>query len=126
MYKQIEKFISGKKIILLGESAHGVREFNTLRVDLIRWLHEEHKFNVVMIEGIVGPLVDTDCFNAHQILKNYFHSVYHTQEVLELIQYIQNSSTSSRGGSSYSGRIFPAPKTPRCGNSAASLMAVSR
>jgi erythromycin esterase len=44
-------FVGNRRIVLLGESGHGVAEFNHLKVRLVKYLHEELGFDVVAFES---------------------------------------------------------------------------
>src|SRR5437773_516725 len=87
MFESLEHRLKGKTIVLLGESAHGVREYNSIRTDLIRWLHERLGFDALIMESAIGPLVTVHNGEAMQVVKKELHEVYHTAEVMELIRY---------------------------------------
>lgn len=77
-------------IVLLGESSHGIYEQNYVRCELVKRLHKEFNFNNIFIESIVkqsGKLGSLDSLN---FLKEELHPVYHTSEILDLIQYAKD------------------------------------
>ncbi|MFT5433723.1 MAG: hypothetical protein ACI9OJ_004431, partial [Myxococcota bacterium] len=45
--------LANKRVVQLGESGHGVREFSQLKVRMIKYLHEELGYDVVAIESAV-------------------------------------------------------------------------
>ena len=47
----LKKVIGNRRLVQLGESGHGVREFNIAKVRLIRFLHEEMGFDVIAFES---------------------------------------------------------------------------
>ncbi len=50
----LNESIKDKRIIALGESLHGVKEYNTTKIELIQYLHEKEGFNVLAIESDVA------------------------------------------------------------------------
>jgi len=89
-------FLENKKFIQLGESGHGVAEFNKAKVRLIKFLHQELGFDVIAFESSIF-----ECFYANQNVSTFddldlmYHSIFgvwHTEEVRELFTYIKNSA----------------------------------
>ncbi|HEX6940528.1 MAG TPA: erythromycin esterase family protein [Longimicrobiales bacterium] len=88
------------RVVLLGESSHGVREFNQLKVRLVRFLHERLGFDVIIFES--GLL---ECFLADQavtrapaveVMRLCVAPVWHTREVASLFEYIKDTRNTSR------------------------------
>ncbi len=88
--------LENKKFIQLGESGHGVAEFNKAKVRLIKFLHQELGFDVIAFESSIF-----ECFYANQnvstfddleIMHHSIFGVWHTEEVRELFTYIKNSA----------------------------------
>ena len=50
----LEPFIANKRYIFLGESVHTAKEYSLSKIELIKYLHEEKGFNVVVFEGELG------------------------------------------------------------------------
>lgn len=65
-YSFVDRYIKDKRIILLGENSHGIADYFTTKTDLIRYLHQHHGFNVVVLES--GLLEATLC---KEFLKDY-------------------------------------------------------
>ncbi len=94
----LENILSNKRIVQLGESSHGAKEFNQAKVRLIKFLHEEMGFNVIAFESSVF-----DCFYAYNnelnngavsTMENSIFGVWRTEEVKELFTYlIETQST---------------------------------
>ncbi|MDZ7742602.1 MAG: erythromycin esterase family protein [Bacteroidota bacterium] len=92
--KCLDDYIEGKKIVQLGESGHGPKEYNLMKVRLIKYLHEVHGFNVIAFES---GFFETYHVNAHfmelssydALKKGIIHSVWHTEEVLDLLHYMK-------------------------------------
>ena len=96
--RHLSRFWNIKKYVQLGESGHGVAEFNKAKVRLIKFLHQELGFEVIAFESSIF-----ECFYANQnvshlnhleIMENSIFGVWHTLEVLELFNYIKNSAHS--------------------------------
>lgn len=87
-FSVIDRYIKNKRIILLGESSHGIGDFYTAKIDLIRYLHDLHGFNVVVLES--GFIEATLCkrFLKDQPTKlqiqNCFLDIFHNEEMIPL------------------------------------------
>ncbi len=91
----LKPLLEGRRIVQLGESGHGVAEFNKVKVRLIKFLHQEMGFQVMAFESSIF-----DCFysNEHEgefpastLMRQSIFGVWHTQEVLELFLYIKET-----------------------------------
>jgi len=91
----LKPYLSNKKIVQLGESGHGVRQFNNMKVRLIKYLHEELGFNIIAFESSIF-----ECFYANQkistfspsyIMSRSIFGVWHTKEVRQLFDYIKET-----------------------------------
>lgn len=60
----LKPLLEGKRIVQLGESGHGVAEFNLAKVRLTKFLHKEMGFDVIAFES---PLYE--CYRADQLLR---------------------------------------------------------
>jgi erythromycin esterase len=49
--------IGNKRIVMLGEFSHGVKEINTLKINVIKYLHEQMGFNVLVFESDLGGMI---------------------------------------------------------------------
>ena len=47
----LQESIGERSLVQLGESSHGVKEFNLIKVRIIKYLHEEMAFNVIAFES---------------------------------------------------------------------------
>lgn len=94
--------LKAKRIVQLGESSHGVKEFNNSKVRLVKFLHQEMNFNVVAFESSVFACYETDrrlkkeMISAPAAMKNGIFDVWHTREVLELFRYILHTYQTDR------------------------------
>jgi erythromycin esterase len=96
----LKPLLADRRLVQLGESGHGVAEFNTMKVRLIKFLHEQMGFDVIAFESSIfecfyanaraGALSSTD------LIRNSIFGVWHTQEVLPLFEYIKETQKTSR------------------------------
>lgn len=96
----LETPLANKRLVMLGESSHGVKEYSQAKLRLIKYLHEQQGFNLLAIEGGLF-----DCENAQRLLSagasraamlSCLFGVWSTQTVHELFDYIvQTQSTST-------------------------------
>jgi erythromycin esterase len=91
----LKPLLKGKSIVQLGESGHGVAEFNLAKVRMIKFLHQEMGFDVIAFESSFY-----ECYRANQqiaekpvsdVLRNCLVPVWHTREVLPLFEYIRET-----------------------------------
>lgn len=96
----LKNVIGSRRLVQLGESGHGVREFDMAKVRLIRFLHEEMGFDVIAFES-----PQYECYRANQLMDvdppnitmgRCALSVWHTDEVLELFKYLDETRSTSR------------------------------
>jgi erythromycin esterase len=94
----LKQYLNDKSLVQLGESSHGTKEYNQIKVRLIKFLHEELGFDVIAFES--GFF---ECYYTYEILNNYtdeealnnsiFSFVWGTEEVLELYKYIKQTQS---------------------------------
>ncbi len=88
----LDRLLAGKRIVQLGESSHGTREFSQAKVRLIKYLHENLGYNVLAFEAsTIGCYLQEQEFAKTQgiaTLGNCIFSVWDTKEVQELFDYI--------------------------------------
>ena len=80
--------LDGRRIVQLGESGHGVAEFNSVKVRLIKFLHEQMGFDVIAFESSMF-----ECFTANasinsaaNMLRESIFTVWATEEVRPLFE----------------------------------------
>jgi erythromycin esterase len=90
--------IKDRRIVQLGESGHGVAEFNSAKVRLIKFLHQQMGFDVIAFESGMYECYQANnpSFTAFATMRNCIFSVWHTEEVRALFEYIRETQTSSR------------------------------
>lgn len=92
--------LRGKRIVQLGESGHGVSEFSTAKVRLIKYLHQEMGYDVVAVESGLF-----ECFYVDLLVKNVspvvaqvncMFGVWGVKEVEELFAYMRETRSTDR------------------------------
>ncbi len=92
--------LKDRRLVQLGESGHGVAEFNHAKVRLIQFLHQQMGFDVLAFESGLF-----ECYNASHTaaantalatMRNCIFGVWHTNEVLPLFEYIKSTQGTAR------------------------------
>lgn len=96
----LEPLLDGKRVVQLGENTHGVREYNLLKARIVRYLHQELEYNVLVFESPLYQCYDANLdageAPARSTLTNCSFGVWHTEEVLALFDYLRDSYQSDR------------------------------
>lgn len=91
----LDQYLSNKKIIQLGESGHGVKQFSSSKVRLIKYLHEELNFNVIAFESSIFECFyanqNVASFSSKELMANSIFGVWHTAEVKMLFNYLKDT-----------------------------------
>lgn len=99
-WEPVLKRIKNKRIVLLGEFNHGSKEVFVLRNDLIKSLHENAGFDVVMFESGIGELAAIDLHKEElttaQMTYGFFGG-WRTKEFRGLMGYIKANKMSAAG-----------------------------
>ena len=89
-----------RRLVQLGESGHGVAEFNHAKVRLIKFLHEQMGFDVIAFESGLFECFNADATVATQtallLMRSCIFGVWHTNEVLPLFEYIKSTQGTAR------------------------------
>jgi len=89
----LKDLIGDRRLVQLGESGHGVSQFNQVKVRLIKFLHEEMGFNVLAFEsGIYDCFYGEsgrDTLTAVGFMRQSIYPVWWTKEVIPLFEYIK-------------------------------------
>ncbi|MEP6781410.1 MAG: erythromycin esterase family protein [Gemmatimonadaceae bacterium] len=91
----LKPILKGKRIIALGESSHGVAEFDMAKVRLIKYMHEELGYDVIAFESSTYECeraqFNAKTLSAVQLMRACIFGVWHTEEVLPLFTYIKET-----------------------------------
>ena len=106
----LDTLLKDKRIVLLGESSHGTEEYSQLKLRLIRYLHEQLHFNVLLFESPFVPSsyvnLARDTASAASLLRNSIQSIWHTETVLQVFDYIKSNKISFGG---FDPQYIPSP-----------------
>lgn len=89
--------LRGKRIVQLGESGHGVAEFDLAKVRLIKYLHEELGYDVIAFES---SLFECDraqraVLTADQMMRGCIFGVWLAAETRPLFDYIKQTQSTA-------------------------------
>jgi erythromycin esterase len=94
----IDEIATNNRFLFLGESSHGVADYNTFKVELIKYLHKKHDFDVLAFEtGIAeasASFADMKVANSETAMKNGLYPIWHTEEVLPIFDYMKENRQS--------------------------------
>jgi len=90
-----------KRIIWLGESDHRIEDFNELKIDIIKYLHEKHGYNVVVFESgfatcNLSNLVKNS-LSSIELLSHSLIGVWRTNSLCDFMQYIKDHDVKLAG-----------------------------
>jgi erythromycin esterase len=86
----MDPYVSGKRIVLLGESSHGIGDFYRTKVNMIKYLHEVHGFNAVVLEsGMLEAVLSRRLLKdlpAKEQIQHSLLDIFHNEEMIPLFQ----------------------------------------
>ncbi len=92
--------LAGKRVVGLGESAHGVAEFSAAKVRLIKYLHERLGYDVIAFESSLHACWEANrqaaALDARALMRGCIFGVWHVEEVLPLFEYIRSTQRTAR------------------------------
>jgi erythromycin esterase len=96
----LKPLLKGKRIVQLGEPAHGVAETNWAKVRLIRFLHQEMGFDVVAFESSFDQCHEADkrvgTLATPELMGRCIFWAWHTKEVQGLFDYMAAQRNGAR------------------------------
>lgn len=99
-WEKIGQNLTNKKFILIGEFNHGSREVFLLRNELIKYLHQEHQYDVILFEAGLGEMIRPDIEKSTltpQQMTYGFFSGWRTSEFRDLMRYVKSENISIAG-----------------------------
>ena len=91
----LKDVLANKSIVCLGESLHGVKEYNETKLKLIQYLHEEMGFSVLAVEADVAMTYFAGKYRQQMtdtmMLADALSPVWHTETHLQLMNYLQKN-----------------------------------
>lgn len=88
----LKPLLAGKRLVQLGESSHGVGEFDLAKVRLIKFLHQQMGYDVIAFESSLPQ-----CYLADQalgatvpieVMRRCIFAVWHSSETMPLFDYL--------------------------------------
>ncbi len=95
----LDPHLAGRRIVLLGESTHGAREMNQVKTRLIKYLHQQHGFDVLVFEsGLFSCTrgLEQAEIAAAVLMRSCTFGVWWTHEVVELFRYVLATQATDR------------------------------
>ncbi|GED64438.1 erythromycin esterase family protein [Lysinibacillus fusiformis] len=96
----LKPLLHDKRIVFLGESSHGVAQFNLAKTRLIQFLHQEMGYNVLAFESGLGDVMNAqgkiDKQAALQTMKDAIFGVWWTKETLPLFEYAKTTQATEK------------------------------
>jgi erythromycin esterase len=93
----LEPVLAGKRIVQLGESGHGVAEFDMAKVRLIKFLHESLGYDVLAFESSIYECDraqrNVATLSAFDLMRGCIFGVWHASETLPLFEYIKQTQS---------------------------------
>ncbi len=90
----LKKIIGDKRFVSLGESSHFVEEYSKIKFRLIKFLHQEMGFDVILFESSLfncnTSYLICDSLTTNEFLNNSIFDLWHTKVNYKLFEYIQN------------------------------------
>lgn len=95
-FDTIKLMLNDKKNICLGEDAHRIETFSRFKTELIKYLHENLNYNHIAFEGSLLNITNGyyNLKSDTSILRESFFSIWQTQSLLDLVNYISISKKS--------------------------------
>lgn len=96
----LDSLLKDARIVMLGESSHGTEEFSLVKKQLIKYLHENLGYNVLLFES---PMIACSYLNigsdtnSTNLVKNSIQWVWHTETIRDLFAYVKNSGMQFNG-----------------------------
>ncbi|MGO4527903.1 erythromycin esterase family protein [Paenibacillus sp. 2TAF8] len=92
----LKSLLADKRMVSLGEASHGASEYNSMKVRLVKFLHEELGYNVLAFESNLSDTATAYSQVRHmtpeQLMKNSIYGVWQVEENLPLFEYIAQQS----------------------------------
>ncbi|GAB5554682.1 MAG: erythromycin esterase family protein [Saprospiraceae bacterium] len=99
-FSTVQSEIGNKRMVLIGEFNHGSKEVFLIRNELIKYLHQQAGFDVILFEAGIGELIhpefNKDQFSPAQLTSGFF-GPWRTKEFRGLMQYIKENKLSIAG-----------------------------
>ncbi len=96
----LKEIIGDKRFVLLGESSHYVEEYSKIKYRLIKFLHKEMDFDVILFESDFfncnTSYEISDRLSTTEFLNNSIFDLWHTKVNYKLFEYIEETKKTSK------------------------------
>jgi erythromycin esterase len=96
----LKSLLKDKRVVLLGESSHGIGDYYTLKSRIIEYLHKECGFEVLAMESGIADIALTyknvDTLTAKQLRNNTVFGNFQCAEIMPLFDYIKKTAGSKK------------------------------
>jgi len=97
----LDTLLQDKRFVLLGEFTHGAREINLVKNRLIRYLHAELGYEVLLLESGIGEVAvmnqNKEAWTPAELLSAGLTGPWRTAEYEDLMRYVQQSDLELAG-----------------------------
>lgn len=92
----LKPILKDKRIVSLGEASHGASEYNSVKVRLVKFLHEQLGYDVISFESNLSDATvayaQISKSTPKQLMEDAIYGVWQVQENLPLFEYIVEQS----------------------------------
>lgn len=96
----LKALLKDKRVVLLGESSHGIGDYYALKSRIIQYLHQECGFEVLAMESGIADIALTykniDTLTAKQLRNNTVFGNFQCAEIMPLFDYIKKTASSKK------------------------------
>jgi erythromycin esterase len=96
----LKDVIGDRRLVQLGESGHGVAQFDSAKARIVKFFHEQMGFDVIAFESSMYECFVADrnagALSAADFLNSSIFAVWSAQETLPLFDYIKASKSTER------------------------------
>ncbi|QOR64792.1 erythromycin esterase family protein [Cytobacillus suaedae] len=96
----LNEVLDDKRIVAIGETSHAVEEFNKLKKEMIKYLHKELGYEVIIFESGYAEAQNTNNLQSVQsglqLMKRSLYPTWHSNDTLQLFSYISEQNGTNR------------------------------
>lgn len=96
----LKEIVKNKRVVLLGESSHGIGDYYSLKSRLVKYLHQECGFEILALEsGIADIFLEygkIDTISARTLRNNTVYGNFQCNEIMPLFDYIKQTASTSK------------------------------
>ncbi|MBL7729383.1 MAG: erythromycin esterase family protein, partial [Dinghuibacter sp.] len=96
----LKPLVQHKRVVLLGESSHGIGDYYALKSRLVKYLHSECDFEVVSLESGIADIHlayrETDTISAEKLRNQTVYGNFQCREIMPLFNYIKQTAATAK------------------------------